>query len=466
MLHKVLIVDDDQLVSASLKKALIRLNFDVDVCLNGDEVFESIQRYDPDLILLDIYLTTHNGIEILKEIKIKYSEIPVIMITGYADVDIAVNAMKYGAYDFLLKPLDIQQLNTVLKKAADNINLKKEVTVLQNLLKQEELAPEFFGRSNKIQRVVKTAQKLAKSSDTTVLIEGESGTGKEIFARFIHQKSPRKEGNFIQINCGTIPKDLAESELFGYEKGAFTGAAQKTKLGKFELAEKGTILLDEIGELTPDLQVKLLRVLQEKKFYRVGGEKEVEVDVRVLAATNKNLEDEVRAGRFREDLFFRLNVAKIEIPPLRERIEDIPQLAYSILNEFNNKFQKNVSDIDPEAMESLKTYSWKGNIRELRNVIERALLLIDEEKTLRSHFFSFMPGLYSGEDKKYDSFSLKIPHHGIKMDRVIKELILKTLKITNGNQVKAAKILGLSRSKLRYRMEQLKITVTKNFDSN
>jgi DNA-binding NtrC family response regulator len=225
------------------------------------------------------------------------------MITGYADVDIAVTAIKNGAYDFLLKPLDLEQLNNVLSKASENLNLKKEVNALSDMLKDDILTPEFFGKSGKIQRVVKTAQKLAKSSDTTVLLEGESGTGKEVFAKFIHQQSPRNGAKFIQINCATIPKDLAESELFGHEKGAFTGASQKTKLGKFELADEGTLLLDEIGELSLDLQVKLLRVLQEKKFFRVGGEKEIGVDVRVLAATNKNLEDEVRKGNFREDLF-------------------------------------------------------------------------------------------------------------------------------------------------------------------
>ena len=465
MLNKVLIIDDDQLVCMSLKKALSRLNYSVEICLNGDGVFESITSFDPDIILLDIYLTTHNGLDILKEIKVKFTQIPVIMITGYADVDIAVNAIKSGAHDFLLKPLDLEQLNSVLLKTSENLRLKHEVVVLQSLLKDDILTPEYFGKSRKIHHVVKVAQKLAKSTDTTILIEGESGTGKEVFAKFIHQNSPRNNNNFIQINCATIPKDLAESELFGHEKGAFTGAAQKTKLGTFELANNGTILLDEIGELTLDLQVKLLRVLQERKFFRVGGEKEVGVNVRVLAATNKNLEDEIRAGNFREDLYFRLNVAKIEIPPLRERLDDIPVLSYSFLNEFNQKFKKNVIDIEPEAMDRLKAYHWKGNIRELRNVIERAVLLIDdEEKAIKSHFLSFMSGIYSKEEKESDSFILKIPPSGIKIELVLKDLILKTLKITGGNQVKAAKILGLSRSKLRYRMEQLDISVTKNFE--
>jgi len=299
---------------------------------------------------------------------------------------------------------------------------------------------------------------VAKSSDTTVLIEGESGTGKEMIARFVHQNSPRSMKRFIPINCAAIPKELAESEFFGHEKGAFTGAAQKTKLGKFELADGGTILLDEIAELTLDLQVKLLRVLQEKKFYRVGGEREVNVDVRIVVATNKNLEEEVKKGNFREDLFYRLNVAKIEMPALRERKEDIPILVYSFVKEFELKFQKKINGVSKEALEIIQNYGWKGNIRELRNVIERAVLLTEGEELKPVDL-----NLFVQPDKVFDSkeFLLKIPNEGIKIDVVLKSLITQTLKITKGNQVKAAKILGLSRSKLRYRMELLGMQMTK-----
>jgi transcriptional regulator with PAS, ATPase and Fis domain len=256
---------------------------------------------------------------------------------------------------------------------------------------------------------------------------------------------------------------LAESELFGHEKGAFTGASQKTKMGKFELANNGTLLLDEIGELSLEMQVKLLRVLQERKFYRLGGEKEISVNVRVLAATNRNLEEEVKKGNFREDLFYRLNVVKIDIPPLRERQEDIPFIAYSFLQEFNQKFNKSINGIDPAALDLLKSYRWKGNIRELRNVMERVVLLCEEDM-LRVHHFAFLIENKSEEDNDSDAFVLKIPSKGITMDEVVKTLIQKTLLITNGNQVQAAKILGLSRSKLRYRMEQLGIEVTKQIN--
>jgi two-component system NtrC family response regulator len=461
MNYKILIIDDDNLICISLKKLLMKMGYEVETCLNAGEANEKIEDFEPDIILLDIYLTTHNGLELLVEFRKKYYHIPVIMITGYSDVKIAVTAIKSGAYDFLLKPIDIDQLQMVLKKAMENLSLRAEVDKLQQLLHEDELTDEFFGKSTKIRRLLASVEKLAKSPDTTVLIEGESGTGKEVFAKYIHQKSPRASGPFIQINCSAIPKELAESELFGHEKGAFTGAMLKTKLGKFELANNGTILLDEIGELSLDLQVKLLRVLQERKFYRLGGEKEISINVRVLAATNRNLKDEIKKGTFREDLYYRLNVARIEVPPLRERKEDIPVLAFSFLREFTSKFSKNIKGIDSKALELLEQYPWKGNIRELRNVMERAALLIEDDELKEQHLnFLIESAVTNPEDD--DKFILKIPPKGIQIDLVLRALIQKTLKITNGNQVKAAKILGLSRSKLRYRMEQLNIEVTKN----
>ncbi len=461
MKFKILIIDDDHLVCISLKKLLMKLDYDVEICMDGKDAFDTVERYEPDIILLDIYLTTHNGLELLKQFQKKFFHIPVIMITGYSDVKIAVTAIKSGAFDFLLKPIDVDQLQMVLKKALENLTLKAEVQKLSQIILQDELPKEFFGKSNKILRLLSSVEKLAKSSDTTVLIEGESGTGKEIFARFIHQSSPRKSGPFIQINCSAIPKELAESELFGHEKGAFTGALQKTKLGKFELANGGTILLDEIGELSLDLQVKLLRVLQERKFYRLGGEKEISIDVRVLAATNKNLEEEVKKGNFREDLYYRLNVAKVYVPPLRERKEDIPILVLRFLNEFASKFNKQIRGIDKSALDILVSYQWKGNIRELRNVMERAALLIEDDE-LKEHHLNFLIDSSAPKEIEGDDFVLKIPFKGVKIDLVLRALIQQTLKITKGNQVKAAKILGLSRSKLRYRMEQLGIEVTKN----
>ncbi|MHB8578581.1 MAG: sigma-54-dependent transcriptional regulator [Ignavibacteriaceae bacterium] len=461
MKFKILIIDDDDLVCISLKKLLVKLGYEVEICLDGAEAFEKLEVFQPDIILLDIYLTSQNGLHLLKQFQKKYFNIPVIMITGYSDVKIAVTAIKSGAYDFLLKPIDVEQLQLVLRKALDGLMLKAEVEKLHQIIQSDELTKDFFGKSTKIRRLINSVEKLAQSSDTTILLEGESGTGKEVFAKYIHQNSPRKNGPFIQINCSAIPKELAESEFFGHEKGAFTGAAQKTKLGKFELANEGTILLDEIGELSLDLQVKLLRVLQEKKFYRVGGEKEISVNVKVIAATNRNLEEEVEKGNFRTDLFYRLNVARVFIPPLRERKEDIPLLVYTFIDEFAIKFNKKIKGVDASALQLLESYPWKGNVRELRNVIERAVLLIEEDELKEYHLTSLISSnaIQKEEDNK---FVLQIPSKGVAIDLVLKTLIQKTLKITNGNQVKAAKVLGLSRSKLRYRMEQLGIEVTKS----
>ncbi len=429
--------------------------------MDGGKVEESVELHQPDIILLDIYLSEYNGLDILKNLQKKHYHIPIIMITAYADVNIAVQAMKLGAFDFLLKPIEMDQLSIVLDKCVRHLRLKLEVDGLQAMFNADNLTREFFGKSRPIGRILNMVEKLAKSDDTTILIDGESGTGKEVFAKYIHQISPRSNKVFISINCGSIPKDLAESELFGHERGAFTGAAQKTKLGKFELANGGTILLDEIGELSLDIQVKLLRVLQERKFYRVGGEREVNVNVRILAATNKSLEEEVKKGTFREDLFYRLNVANITVPPLRERKEDIPALAYSFAQEFAKKFDQNIKGIDDEAVQLLQSNRWKGNVRELRNAMERAIILMDGD-VLKEHHFGFLQSSVGDDQKEDSSYVLKIPSEGVKVNVVLKDLILKTLNITRGNQVKAAKVLGLSRSKLRYRMEQLGIEVTKS----
>ncbi|MCF8240207.1 MAG: sigma-54 dependent transcriptional regulator [Melioribacteraceae bacterium] len=464
MRPKILIIDDDNLVCASLRKVLIKMGYDAEICMEAEYAFESVEKHKPDIILLDIYLTTHNGLDILKVLHDKYFEIPVIMITAYSDVKIAVAAMKSGAYDFLLKPIDLEQLKHILDKCVNHLSLKREVDKLHAILDEDKLlTKEYFGSSRGIIKTLSIAERYAKAEDTTVLIEGESGTGKEVFANYIHQNSSRKEKVFISLNCGTIPKELAESELFGHEKGAFTGAAQKTKLGKFELSDGGTLLLDEIGELTLDLQVKLLRVLQERKFYRLGGERELSVNVRVIAATNKNLEDEVRDGNFREDLFYRLNVAKIIIPPLRERKEDIPALTYSFAHAFAKKFDKKILKINEDLIQFLQEQTWKGNIRELRNAVERAVLLLDGSE-LKIQHFDFLR-LNKTEVGDTDNFQLHVPPQGVKIETVLRELIIKTLKITDGNQVRAAKILGLSRSKFRYRMEQLGIEITKNFIS-
>ena len=318
----------------------------------------------------------------------------------------------------------------------------------------------IIGRSAGIRHVLETAEKFAVGDSTTVLIEGESGTGKELVARFLHKRSARAERPLITVNCGAIPKDLAESEFFGYEKGAFTGATERMKQGKFELADGGTIMLDEIRELSLEMQVKLLRVLEEKKFYRLGGTKEISVDVRVIAASNRDLAREAEEGRFREDLFYRLNVATVRIPPLRERKEDIPDLTAAFLAEFAQRQNKPVPVLGQAGLEYLMQLPWRGNVRELRNAIERVVLLSNVQTLLPEHF-AFLnrqegpAAAVPADDGK--GFRLEIRNAGVKMNDVVRELILKTLDTVGGNQVRAAKALGLTRSKLRYRMEQLGI---------
>ncbi len=458
MKFRVMVIDDDELFNRSITQVLRDSGYDVVSYLSGEEALKNLQDNQPDIILLDIFLKDENGLDILKKIKSEDPLLPVLMITAYSDVTLAVQAIKLGADDFILKPLDFEQLEVTMQKAVKNLKLQREVQQLKEQLSEQTGEYKIIGQSKGLREALSLAEKYALGDDTTVLISGETGTGKELIARYIHEKSSRRDGPFIAINCGAIPKDLIESELFGYERGAFTGATDKMKQGKFELAHGGTILLDEVGELSPEAQVKLLRVLQEKKFYRLGGTREISVDVRVVASTNKNLKEEVEAGRFRSDLYYRLNVATIHLPPLRERKDDIPLLAMFFMQEFNKKFGKNFAEIDDKAIELLKSYPWPGNIRELRNTIERVVLVENDTKIRAEHLRHLQPIEFQPEiPNGVNDFILKIPPTGVTMDKVLRELIIQTLRITNGNQIQAAKILGITRSKLRYRMEQLKI---------
>jgi two-component system, NtrC family, response regulator AtoC len=457
---RILVADDEVILANTLKKILGELGFTVAICNKGEEFFQALEDQKPDLVLLDIYLGEINGIQLLNRLRSEGRDIPVIIMTAHSDVSLAVKAMKEGAADFVVKPFDLNHLGVLIEKNLEHARLQTQVKLLQEELEEERSRSGIIGKSTALRRAMETAEKLAQGDNTTVLVEGESGTGKELMARFIHQSSARREKPFVTLNCGAIPKELAESEFFGYEKGAFTGATEKMKQGKFELADGGTILLDEIRELSLDMQVKLLRVLEEKRFYRLGGTKEISVDVRVVAASNKELAREVEEGRFREDLFYRLNVASIRIPPLRSRKEDIDALAQSFLAEFSRRFNRPSPRLSPEAMQYLEHLPWKGNVRELRNAMERVVLLNNVAILTVEHFGFLRPPaggsglLHPGNGKP---FVLEIPAQGIRMSEVMKDLILKTLDIVGGNQVQAAKVLGLTRSKLRYRMEQLGI---------
>lgn len=456
---RILVADDEVILGNTLKKILGELGYMVTLCTRGEEFFQYLEEQKPDLVLLDIYLGEVNGIQLLNRMRAEAWEMPVIMMTAHSDVSLAVRAMKEGAADFVVKPFDLNHLGVLIEKNLDHARLRTRVKLLQVELEEERSRSGILGKSPALRRALETAEKLAEGENTTVLLEGESGTGKELMARFIHQQSSRREKAFITLNCGAIPKELAESEFFGYEKGAFTGATEKMKQGKFELADGGTILLDEIRELSLDMQVKLLRVLEEKRFYRLGGTKEISVDVRVIAASNKELLREVEEGRFREDLFYRLNVASVRIPPLRSRREDVGELSETFLAEFCRRFNRPTPQISPEALRYLEALPWKGNVRELRNAMERVVLL-NNVSVLTAEHFGFLRASSAGTAAiagNGKAFVLEIPPQGIRMSEVVKDLILKTLDIVGGNQVQAAKVLGLTRSKLRYRMEQLGI---------
>ena len=464
--YTIVVIEDDPLVNNAVKGILETKYKNVITYTDALRAREDLDALSPDLILLDIFLGQANGLDILEDLRKSGLNIPVIMMTAFSDIKMAVRAMKLGAEDFIVKPLDLEQLEVAIEKALKNYDLRRKVDLLSERIEKEHPS-QIIGRSPKLLEALEMAKIVAKTSDTTAIIYGETGTGKELLARFIHDNSDRAKGPFVSINCGAIPKELAENELFGYERGAFTGATEKIKQGKFELANHGTLLLDEIAELSQELQVKLLRALQERKFYRLGGTKEISVDVRIIASTNKDLAKLVEEKKFREDLFYRLNVASIYLPPLRERGDDIMLLATEFVKEFNEKFGKNISGFSPEAVDILTNYQWKGNIRELRNAIERTTLL-ENGTVISGESLSFlqtsaMPAEGEGAKPiqiKDRGHYLKISKTGAPMGNVLRDLIIQTLEITGGNQIKAAKLLEISRAKLRYRIEQLGINIS------
>src|SRR3989339_114086 len=463
--YTIVVIEDDPLVNSTVKEILSKKYSKVITYTDAQVAQDEFHLIGPDLVLLDIFLGHANGLDILEMLRKLGYTMPVIMMTAFSDIKMAVRAMKLGAEDFIVKPLDLEQLEVAVEKALDNYDLRRQVDLLSEKLREEQ-PNEILGNYEGMNKAIDTA-KIIASADTTSILLGESGTGKELIARYIHDNSNKAKGPFVTINCGAIPRELAENELFGYERGAFTGATEKIRPGKFEQANRGTILLDEISELSMELQVKLLRVLQERSFYRLGGTKEISVDVRVIASSNQELEKLVEEGKFREDLFYRLNVARVFLPPLKERGADIMLMAKAFVKEFNKKFNKNVKGFSPDAIDIINNYQWKGNVRELRNVIERIILLESGDLITRESlsFLKTSPGQAGtpikaaaelGEGQNY----LQIAKNGVTMGNVVRDLIIQTLNITNGNQIKAAKLLGISRAKLRYRIEQLGINIT------
>ena len=445
----ILIVDDETSHRMMLKAHLNEEGYDVIEASDGLQAVDLVSQHFYDLILMDIRMSVMDGIEALGRIKKINPAIPVIMMTAYGSIESAVETLKSGADDYLTKPLDMDELLLKVKKVLHYRKLEKE-----NLLNRERLGERFdfsniIGKSQDMKELFETLAMVAPT-DATVLLLGESGTGKEVIANAIHQNSLRKDQPYIKVNCAALPETLLESELFGHEKGAFTGAQAKRK-GRFELADGGSLFLDEIGEMSPATQAKILRVLQEKEFEPVGGDRTVSVDVRIIAATHKDLEKEVKEGRFREDLFYRLNVVPIIIPPLRNKKDDIPLLAEHFLKLYTEKNNRDIKSFEPRVMDALIRYPWPGNVRELENIVERMVIMSRGDMLLFEDLPQDFKTLRNGDD-------IKPGPTGSSLKEIEKEVILKTLEQTGGNRTKAALILGVTRKTLQNKIKEYCIT--------
>jgi two-component system response regulator AtoC len=442
----ILLVEDDELFRSAMNDFLSERH-NIWPAESAEKALLILEKRIPDVVLLDITLPGMNGIEALKKIKESWPNLPVVMLTAIDKIASVVEAIKLGAFDYLAKPIIVEELQSTLERAIESQELKRELEQRRKLQLIANKEFQFLGSSPAVEKIRKEIQTVAKS-DLPVLIHGETGTGKELAAREIHAYSSRASRPFVAINCSALPRDLVESEFFGYKKGAFTGA-QANEIGKFQLANHGTLLLDEIGELPPEAQAKLLRVLEEQEFYPVGSTELVKVDVRIISSTNRNLDEMVKQRGFREDLFFRLNVYTISIPPLRERPDDIITLAQHFLQRFTTKFGKNFQGISEAAKQALINYSWKGNVRELRNLIERITLAEDGSLIEEEHLYL----IRTAAQPELMDF-LKIPDSGVDLEAVEKNLLLQALKMANGNKTKAAKLLNLTPATFTYRLQK------------
>ena len=445
----VLIVDDDSTHRTMLRALIGGWGYDAFEADDGSTAMEQVQERPFDLVLMDVRMLKVSGLEALERIKAFNPAIPVTIMTAYSSVETAIEALKKGAYDYLTKPLDFDKLRLTLERAMEHIRLKEENRILKENLGKHFDMQNIIGRSPAMITLLETVAHVAPS-EATVMITGESGTGKELIAGVIHFNSPRKDGPFIKINCAAITETLLESELFGHEKGAFTGA-ERRKEGRFYQAHGGTLFLDEVSEMPLTMQVKLLRVLQERELTRVGGEKVITVDVRVIAATNKNLSELKAQGVLREDLYYRLNVVNLDIPPLRERIEDIPLLARHFLEMFAKKNRKEIKGFTPVAMDRLIRYDWPGNVRELMNAVERAVVLARADY-LDDTDFTIMQNLSGQSHEALPVFVEK--NNNISLEQIEKVVILRTLKSVTGNKSEAARRLGITRKTLHKKLKK------------
>ncbi len=446
--ERVLVVEDEPATRLGLTELVRTWGFTTESAADGEEALQRITSFRPSIIISDLVMPRMGGLELLRALKDEGSNLTIVILTAQGTVETAVEAIKEGAYDYLTKPIEPQRLKILLDKIVERQDTLREVKELRRQLRDQGSFGRLIGNSAQMRKVYQVVEQAAPTQ-ASVLIWGESGTGKELVAQSIHQISPRAQMPFVPINCAAIPETLLESEIFGHEKGAFTGATDRRE-GCFELADRGTLFLDEIAEMTPATQVKLLRVLQERNFRRLGGRNEQSVDVRVIAATNVNPAEAVKSGKLREDLYYRLNVFAIELPPLRTRKDDLPLLIQSFLAEFNARNNKSVSALDPAAMRILEQYNWPGNVREVRNVIERAVILSTGEFIEPKH----LPPLVTGApDIVKPTVSLEA---GMTVEAAERKLILMTLEHTHDNKTRAAEILGISLKTLHNKLNKLR----------
>ncbi len=458
----ILLVDDEDTIRLFLEKTLREEGYEALTAATGTEALELTRSELPDLVLLDLKLPDMSGLDVLKQIKEEVPEVCVIMLTAFGDIETAVTAMKKGAFDFVSKPVNLEELLITIGKGLDSRKLTRELFELRRRLKLDVGEDYVPGESPQMKEIYGIVKRIAQSDTTTILIQGESGTGKEMIATMIHRYSSRRDQPFLEINCASLPEELLESELFGHERGAFTDAKSQ-KVGLLELANKGTLFLDEIGEMSLTIQVKLLRVLERMTFRRVGGTKDIKVSVRIISATNSDLEGGVKKKAFREDLYYRLKVVPIFIPPLRERKEDIYLLIRHLLNHFNKQFNKSFQEIDDAAYDVILNYPWPGNIRELKNMVERVVLLEDDTVLRAEHIpASIRQGLpsekeLSGVRRLEMALSRPFPEDGMDFEDLLsgveREIIEKAMREADGNQSAAARLLRLNRDKIRYRLK-------------
>ncbi len=447
--RRVLVVDDEKLIRWSLSE---RLRADGHEVVEAATVAEALGHIDHgvDLVLLDYKLPDGDGLTVLRRVRDVDPDMLVIMLTATKSVETVVEAMKAGASDYATKPFDLDDVALRVTRALETTRLRRELRTLRDLLSKPFAIDSIIGASEPVARVKALIRKIASSPGSTVLITGESGTGKDLVAKVIHYGSSRAARPFLNITCSALPDTLLESELFGYERGAFTDARQQ-KRGLLEQADDGTVFLDEIGEMAPQLQAKLLRFLEERAFRRVGGTGDIRVDVRVIAATNRNLEEQVKAGKFRDDLYYRLNVLRIEVPPLRDRGNDVGLLAQHFVDTYRREFKRGAIGISRAAEEALCHYSWPGNVRELRNLVERAVLLCESDRLEPSDFDTLHQARASAGTNHGD---FALPPEGVNLEEVEKSLVMQALERTGGNQTRAAALLSLHRDQIRYRVEK------------